>query len=272
MSHLTLTLTTLSKISCRRLLKLQLLSILYIYIYIYNGSALEESNREEWDFQEQLHRGTFISMEKPSKLRSKLLRFLIPHAASAVTFQSPPLSPGKAVATPRGSSSPSISIIPPEVRRKPKTASFDAREPTSPKVSCMGHVKNTKKIKRKPKRVSVSLPPPPPQATVGVSCPKEVEEKKAQETVKIGFKGPKQGGMADVFFYLEEQTVQEQAPSLGQIKRFSSARAGALSNFDWRTSDVVVVPNCQHGYTSGPEWELLFNPIFILVDLSCFKR
>ncbi|KAE8010686.1 hypothetical protein FH972_007032 [Carpinus fangiana] len=193
-------------------------------------------------------------MEKPSKLRSKLLRFLIQHAASAVTFQSPPLSPGKAVATPRGSSSQSISIIPPEVRRKPKTVSFDAREPTSPKVSCIGHVKNTKKIKRKHKRVSVSLPPPS-QAVVGVSCPKKVGEKKAQGTVKIGFKGPKQGGMgmADVFFYPEKQTVQEQAPSLGQIKRFSSARAGALSNFDWRTSDAVVVPNCQHGYTSGPE-------------------
>lgn len=181
------------------------------------------------------------------------MRFLIPHAASAVTFQSPPLSPGKAVATPRGSSSTSISIIPPEVRRKPKTASFDSREPTSPKVSCMGHVKNTKKIKRKPKRVSVSLPPPP-QATVRVSCPKEVEEKKAQEIVKIGFKGPKQGGrMADVFFYHEKQTVPDQAPSLGKIKRFSSARAGALSNFDWRTSDAVVVPDSQHGYTSGPE-------------------
>ncbi|XP_059440598.1 uncharacterized protein LOC132173052 [Corylus avellana] len=158
-------------------------------------------------------------MEKPSKLRSKLMRFLIPHAASAVTFQSPPLSPGKAVATPRGSSSPSISIIPPEVQRKPKTASFDAREPTSPKVSCMGHVKNTKKIKRKPKRVSVSLPPPT-QATMRVSC---------------------RGRMANVFFYHEKQTVPDQAPSLGQIKRFSSARAGALSNFDWRTSDAVVV-------------------------------
>lgn len=196
-------------------------------------------------------------MEKPSKLRSKLLRFLIPHAASAVTFQSPPLSPGEAVAAPRGSSSPSISIIPTEVRRKKKTASFDTREPTSPKVSCMGHVKSTKKIKIKPKRVSVSLPPPKPQATLRVSCPKEVEEKKAKEIVKInGFKGPKQGhGMPDVFFHHEKkkQTVPEPVPSLGQIKRFSSARAGALSDFDWRTSGAVAVPDCQHGYTSGPE-------------------
>jgi hypothetical protein len=194
-------------------------------------------------------------MEKPSKLRSKLLRFLIPHAASAVTFQSPPLSPGEAVAAPRGSSSPSISIIPPEVRRKKKTASFDAREPTSPKVSCMGHVKSTKKIERKPKRVSVSLPPKP-QATLRVSFPKEGEEKKAKEIVKIGFKGPKQGhGMPDVFFCHEKkkQTVPEPVPSLGQIKQFSSARAGALSDFDWRTSGAVTVPDCQHGYTSGPE-------------------
>lgn len=215
--------------------------LLYLYIYTYNGTALEDSEREEGKIFKSNSTGTIISisMEKASKLRSKLLRFLIRHAASAVTFQSPPLSPGKAVVA-RGSSTPSISIIPPEIRRKPKTASFDAREPTSPKVSCIGHVKSTKKIKRKPqpKRVSVSLPPPP-QATVRVSCPKEVEENKAAppEIVKIGFKGPKQGEMPAVFFCHEKQTVllPERVPSLGQIKQFSSAR-GALSNFDWRTS------------------------------------
>lgn len=30
-------------------------SLLSLFIYIYYGSALEDSKREEWDFQEQLH-------------------------------------------------------------------------------------------------------------------------------------------------------------------------------------------------------------------------
>ena len=45
-------------------------------------------------------------------------------------------------------------------------------------------------------------------------------------------KGPKEGGKVDVFN--DDTVVSKQAvPSLGKIKRFSSAR-GALSNFDWR--------------------------------------
>ena len=132
-------------------------------------------------------------------------------------------------------------MLPSEVRRKPKNASFDLREPTSPKVSCMGQVRFSNKKKRtKPIKRVISLPTQ--LATVQVSCPKdEVKMKKPPEIIK----GPKEGGKVDVFN--DDTVVSKQAvPSLGKIKRFSSAR-GALSNFDWRIHDAVVVPDCQDG-------------------------
>ncbi|GMY11156.1 hypothetical protein FCV25MIE_06395 [Fagus crenata] len=171
-------------------------------------------------------------MEKPSKLRNKLLKFLVPHAIPAITFQSPPLSPKKPISG-KGSSVPIISMIPLEVRRKHKTASFDTREPTSPKVSCMGRVNNKKK-KSKAKRVSL---PAPQEASMQVSCPEVVKKNKPQEILKV-FKGPKQGEKKF------KTIVPDQVPSLGHIKRFSSGR-GALSNFDWMTQGAVVVPDCQ---------------------------
>lgn len=175
-------------------------------------------------------------MEKPSKLKSKFLRFLL-HAASAVTFKSPPaLSPRKATAV-RGSSGPIISIILKEVRRRPKNGSFDAREPTSPKVSCMGQVRNTKKA-GKPK-----LALPPLQSTMQVSFPTEAKEQQKQGIIEI-FKVPKQGGKVNGF--CDKPTIPERLPCLGQMKQFSSAR-GALANFDWRAHAVVVVPDCQDG-------------------------
>ncbi|KAF5454620.1 hypothetical protein F2P56_024270 [Juglans regia] len=199
-------------------------------------------------------------MKKPSKLRSILFKFLVvPHAASAINFQfqTPSLSPAKISAGAgrsgsSGSTSPFVSIIPPEVRRKKKNGSFDAREPTSPKVSCMGHVKKT--TSSNPKRRVSSLPPQPQALTMrNVSCTPNKEGKikkmiKQQEVVKIDcFVGRKRGGKPDGTSCPEkprvpEQVVQAPRPSLGQIKRFSSARR-ALSSFDWRNiQGAAVVP------------------------------
>ena len=86
---------------------------------------------------------------------------------------------------------------------------------------------SNKKNRTKPIKRVISLPTQ--LATVQVSCPKdEVKMKKPPEIIK----GPKEGGKVDVFN--DDTVVSKQAvPSLGKIKRFSSAR-GALSNFDWR--------------------------------------
>ncbi|OMO83438.1 hypothetical protein COLO4_22498 [Corchorus olitorius] len=165
-------------------------------------------------------------MERPVKQRNKILAFL-PKAASAVTFQiSPPISPvGK------GSSSvPIVSLIPKEAPRKSKNGSFDAREPNSPKVSCMGQIKSKKKKKE---TVSKSrLASPPPQALVV-----EVKRKPLWLMLKA-LKGTKGGRESHVSY--AEAPVAERVPSLCQMKQFSSAR-GTLSDFDWRACDEGCV-------------------------------
>ena len=191
-------------------------------------------------------------MEKQGKPKNKILKFL-PRAASAVaaSFQNPTFSPGRDRRSEvntnrhkanRGFSGPIISIIPDEARRKSsKNGGFETQEPTSPKVSCMGQVRfSNKKRRTKPIKRVISLPTQ--LATVQVSCPKdEVKIKKPPEITK----GPKEGRKSDIF-YDDTMVTKKAVPSLGKIKRFSSAR-GALSNFDWRIHDAVVVPDCQDG-------------------------
>uniref|UniRef100_A0A5B7BNF0 Uncharacterized protein n=1 Tax=Davidia involucrata TaxID=16924 RepID=A0A5B7BNF0_DAVIN len=72
----------------------------------------------------------------------------------------------------RGFFDPIISIIPAEARRKPKNSSFEAQEPTSPKVSCMGQIKRKMKIK-KTKQIVVLLP----KDFKPVSSPSEAKKK-----------------------------------------------------------------------------------------------
>lgn len=168
-------------------------------------------------------------MEKTGKPKSKLLNFL-PRAASVVMFQNPPFSPNrekrssdnqnkiKANAA-KGFSGPIISIIPKEARKKVKNGSFESQEPTSPKVSCMGQIKHKQKI-HKAKRVS---PPRPPQEAE----PKPQPIKKKPSTMKRLFSMKKSYGST-----VDKPSVPERAPSLDQMKRFSSGR-DAFSNFDW---------------------------------------
>ena len=115
------------------------------------------------------------------KLWNKILAFL-PRAASPVTFQvSPPMSPSG-----KGSSSPIVSLIPKEARRKSKSGSFDVREPASPKVSCMGQIKSKKKKKEtvsKPKLASQEFP--------------EEVKRKPLVMLKV-LKGTKRGHKSDV--------------------------------------------------------------------------
>ncbi|KDP43702.1 hypothetical protein JCGZ_22329 [Jatropha curcas] len=85
-------------------------------------------------------------MGKQQKRKSNVSNFL----PKTSNFLSPPPSPVRPN-TPKRLSSPSprISLIPKEIRRRARSLSFDAREPTSPKVSCMGQVKNKNKKKTK---------------------------------------------------------------------------------------------------------------------------
>ena len=161
-------------------------------------------------------------MEKLKNLITKLL----PHAASAVTFLSPPPSPRKTPPT------LVVSLIPAEARRKPKYgSSFDTREPSSPKVSCLGQVNNNKNKKPKTKNVC-----PPPQ--------QEKSTKPHGSLIVKIFKGTRKGGKNDSVKDNKEAVV-DKVPSLGLMKRFESGRGGVLSDFEWTAHVTVLGPDCQ---------------------------
>lgn len=142
-------------------------------------------------------------MEKLSQMRSNLVKFLRKQPATlVVAFQNPTPSPCRSPAR-------MVSIIPREVRRKRRGESFSAREPTSPKVSCMGQVQGKKKRRaRKQKKAQA-------QSHAQKDPTKIIDS--VGEWKKIVHK------------VLEEKTVE--APSLNAMKKFSSGR-GSFYDFD----------------------------------------
>ncbi|KAK7367246.1 hypothetical protein VNO80_09255 [Phaseolus coccineus] len=150
-------------------------------------------------------------MEKLSQMKSNLVKFLTKQPATlVVAFQNPTPSPCRSPAR-------MVSIIPREVRRKRRGESFSAREPTSPKVSCMGQVQGKNKRKaRKQKKAQAQKDPTKTIDSVG-------EWKKI---VLWTQKGSDEGRKHKV---LEEKTVE--APSLNAMKKFSSGR-GSFYDFD----------------------------------------
>ncbi|KAK1589017.1 hypothetical protein Q3G72_029664 [Acer saccharum] len=151
-----------------------------------------------------------------------ILAFL-PKAATPFTFQlSPPWSPrGKSASARKGFPGPVIRIIPDEVRGQPKTDSFIARESTSPKIPCIGGVKN-KKRKNIISKSKIVLPPV--QEAKPISSPREV--KKRPPSMTNIFKETKPDHKA---------RAGEKDPSLGQIRQYAN-RQGALRDFDWRNN------------------------------------
>ncbi|XP_043708786.1 uncharacterized protein At1g76070-like [Telopea speciosissima] len=188
-------------------------------------------------------------MEKPARSKGKIFSFI----AGAT-----PISPGpekrsenwskfKANHPCKGFSGPIISIIPAEARRKSRSGSFDAAEPTSPKVSCMGQIKHKhKKLKNKNQKKlivrskTLSSPPDFHESSTG-----EVKKKKPFSGIRRIFRNRKSDNSDAVFDDSDrEVTVQVQGreqPSLGQMKRFTSGR-DSLANFDW-TAQVPAASN-----------------------------
>ncbi|PQM32999.1 uncharacterized protein Pyn_26055 [Prunus yedoensis var. nudiflora] len=135
-----------------------------------------------------------------------------------------------------------ISLIPSEARRKPRNGiTFGPKEPTSPKVSCMGQIKGKQKKKKKNQSKSKSntskraCPPPQESTTCNlVSCvPKEVKKKTSnglpkEAPAKEGDENDNNNpdGLAG-----GSSRGPERVPSLGQMRRFASGR-GVLADFD----------------------------------------
>ncbi|XP_054796162.1 uncharacterized protein At1g76070 [Prosopis cineraria] len=157
-------------------------------------------------------------MEKQHKLKNKILKIL----PKAVPFQNPPFSPGRDhTRRPKNASRWfKASMIPDEARTKPKDdggGNIDSRDPTSPKVSCMGQIKHMKKQVKKAKAKSMSLP-------------NDVGEVKEDSSV---FRRIFHGAKPPAADHGMEDAVAGRAPVLGAMKRFASGR-NAFTDFDWK--------------------------------------
>ncbi|BAT99933.1 hypothetical protein VIGAN_10147700 [Vigna angularis var. angularis] len=150
-------------------------------------------------------------MEKLFQMRRSFLKFLTKQPATlVVAFQNPTPSPCRSPAR-------MVSIIPREARRKRRGESFSTKEPTSPKVSCMGQVQGKKKRKaRKQKKAQTQKDSTKTVDSVG-------------ELKKIVLRIRKGSDERQKHKVLEEKRVE--APSLNTMKKFASGR-GSLYDFD----------------------------------------
>ncbi|KAL5778281.1 hypothetical protein ACOSP7_011207 [Xanthoceras sorbifolium] len=230
-------------------------------------------------------------MEKlqAAKSKNKLLKLLPKAAGAVVSFQNPPFSPSRDKRSSdhhhyhhlrgahhhqagRGFSGPIlVSMIPDEARRKSKNdqSLFETQEPTSPKVSCMGQIKQRHKEKKKIKKAvvdnnkkkSFSLPKDiKPPATTALSSPSELK-KRASKLRRIFTGSSKQSRKSDDHVYDNDddeniespQLPTDRAPALSQMKRFASGR-NSLGDFDWTTAQVFTPVDSYHrNYYSDDE-------------------
>jgi hypothetical protein len=161
-------------------------------------------------------------MEKLFKIKATFLKFLSKQPMSLVAFQNPTLSPCRSPTT------HGVSLFPKEHRRKHKRGiSFSPKEPTSPKVSCMGQVK-CKKKKKKDMKLHKGVQQVSTKNNDSVRC----HEKKLLVWISMGsYEGGKQGG--------EEKNsamVSSVPPTLDSMKKFTSGR-GSLYDFDVTLSE-----------------------------------
>ncbi|KAI4325792.1 hypothetical protein MLD38_031159 [Melastoma candidum] len=193
-------------------------------------------------------------MEKPAKLRKGILKFLPGSAAAAIPFRSPPISPRTANPG-KGNQGPTPSIIPKGAPRRLKSGSFDAREPSSPMVSCMGQIKSNKKMKKihNPPKIKQVLPPQREaiieenhRHTNDVMSKSQRQKQRSiigglLQGIKHGRKS-KKNAVEDACL---PPNIDTKLPYLGSVKKFASGR-GALSDFDWRAYGAAVVPDCSY--------------------------
>lgn len=152
-----------------------------------------------------------------------------------------------------GSNPPIISIIPADaLRSKSKNSSFGVREPTSPKVSCMGTLKHKKKLCSMLSTKNYVLPPLDHlnlmvnSKVVQSDLEGDVKKKKKPLAIKNMFsRVPSVRRKSDVITkttdYVSDHR-QSSSSSLSQMRRFSSSRT-SLNNFDWTATQIAPVDN-----------------------------
>lgn len=131
----------------------------------------------------------------------------------------------------RGFSGPLVSIIPQEAREKKEDNGFESREPTSPKVSCIGQVKLKKvrcqakvrpNTKEKPKDIQHGNRPVLQTKEIESEPASSPGQAKASKLKKLLHMSREKKAEQPVS--RAEPTAAAVVPTLGQLKRFSSGR------------------------------------------------
>ncbi|CAO2833772.1 unnamed protein product [Amaranthus hypochondriacus] len=206
-------------------------------------------------------------MENPNKPKNLFLKFL----PKVVNFQNPQFSPkrdhhhhhnfsGKLKAhAHKGFSGPiNYSKLPEEARSKPnKDGSFEAHEPTSPKVSCMGQIKY-KHRKNKLRKINSKR---------FITNFDQIKKNKSSMMIKLFRKSSKvdkksKGSQSEEHGKITRGVVGDNnnnkrvsniKPCLGQLKKFSSGR-DSLANFDW-TAQIAPIDQDYRDYYSDDDEE-----------------
>lgn len=188
-------------------------------------------------------------MEKKTvRSKSKILSFL--PKPSTVSFSNHPFSPRKdkrselgGTAGAKSFSGPIIPRIPAEARIKSRSGrNFDAQEPTSPKISCMGTIKH----KKNHSKITIKKPTTP-------QPPRKDNKPKHQSSGKWNlFRGKKEKDSDSEIKSARQVPADDKVPGLSQMKKFASSR-DTLADFDWKRSlegdsdddeeDEVIVPH-----------------------------
>ncbi|KAE9620958.1 hypothetical protein Lal_00019146 [Lupinus albus] len=196
-----------------------------------------------------------------NKQKNNILLNILPEAASAMSaaFQNTPFSPGRVhklrsyhntTKCYKGTKRFSCPMIPNEARRRMKDDDVETAEPTSPKISCMGHIKQKKKHTQKAnaKIMSLSTSHNTKEMCDVDSNNTEVIKKKHRlnKFQRMFFHaakwktGSRKKLSSDLYEsvvgkgnYSSNDTVSNIAPPMGDMKRFSSGHE-SFTNFDWK--------------------------------------
>ncbi|KAL1309267.1 hypothetical protein HN51_051960 [Arachis hypogaea] len=197
-------------------------------------------------------------MEKQLKLKNRILKILPKASSITVTFQNQPFSPGRwdrqhhhnnhGV---KGFSGPIMPMIPHEARSKPKGErnNTDYQEPTSPKISCMGQIKNKKKQHKKVKKAAASA-----TTTKFTSEDIELKKKHVSKFQRMLFSAGRKSSASlphqDDNKNKDAVAVAraERAPHVSQMKKFASGR-DAFANFDWKSHEQVAAEEREDFYS-----------------------
>ncbi|CAI9117022.1 OLC1v1018333C1 [Oldenlandia corymbosa var. corymbosa] len=191
-------------------------------------------------------------MEKQAVAKHKLnFSMFLPKPTTAAASAVNLFSPNKAKnAKNKGFSGPITSAVFQEARERSEAGlgssfRFGTKEPTSPKISCMGQIKHRKKM-CKNKIMMINGTKSSKELLLGskevvlMNNSKQKNKNPAAGSGNVFSRGSKQGKKNSETEQEKRNTkLPDRAPSLSQMKRFASGRDNTISRFDYSKSQIA---------------------------------